>query len=76
VYPADADGDEHSSNYDEARKILFTADEDFCPNSGPATEKGWGYLRAYDYSNARSPAQLGVFKTQNSLASGDRGAGD
>jgi hypothetical protein len=76
VYPANADGDAHSSNYDDGRRILFTADEDFCPNSGPATEKGWGYLRAYDYSNAASPRQLGTFKTQNSLAIGDRAAGD
>jgi hypothetical protein len=76
VYPANADGDAHSSSYDDGRKILFTADEDFCPNSGPATEKGWGYLRAYDYSNAASPRQVVAFRTQNALAIGDRAAGD
>jgi hypothetical protein len=76
VYPADADGDAHSSNYDDARSILFTADEDFCPNSGPATEKGWGYLRAYDYANPNAPVQIGRFRTQNSLAIGDKAAGD
>jgi hypothetical protein len=76
VYPANADGDGHSSNYDDARKLLFTADEDFCPNSGPATEKGWGYLRVYDYANAASPRQIGSFRTQNSLANGDPAAGD
>jgi hypothetical protein len=76
VYPANADGDAHSSNYDDARKLLFTADEDFCPNSGPAIEKGWGYLRVYDYGNAASPRQIGSFKTQNSLAIGDKAAGD
>lgn len=76
VYPANADGDAHSSSYDDARRLLFTADEDFCPHSGPAIEKGWGYLRVYDYSNAASPRQLGTFKTQNSLAIGDRAAGD
>ncbi|MGH3079943.1 MAG: LVIVD repeat-containing protein [Gaiellaceae bacterium] len=76
VYPANADGDAHSSNYDDARKLLFTADEDFCPQSGPAIEKGWGYLRIYDYSNAAAPNQIGSFKTQNSLAIGDRAAGD
>ena len=76
VYPPEADGDAHSSNYDDARKLLFTADEDFCPQSGPGIEKGWGYLRIYDYSNASAPKQIGSFKTQNSLAIGDRAAGD
>jgi hypothetical protein len=76
VYPANADGDGHSSNYDDARKLLFTADEDFCPNSGPAIEKGWGYLRVYDYANAASPQQIGSFRTPNSLAIGDKAAGD
>jgi hypothetical protein len=75
VYPANADGDGHSSNYDDGRKLLFTADEDFCPNSGPTIEKGWGYLRVYDYHNA-NPVQIGAFKTKNSLAIGDNAAGD
>jgi hypothetical protein len=47
-YPANADGDGHSWNYDEARSLLFT-DEDFCKTSGSGTEKGYGYLRVYDY---------------------------
>jgi hypothetical protein len=76
VYPAHADGDAHSSNYDDGRKLLFTADEDFCPHSGPGIETGWGYLRIYDYSNAASPRQIGSFKTRNSLAIGDKAAGD
>ena len=76
TYPANADGDAHSSNYDDARRLLFTADEDFCPNSGPAIEKGWGYLRVYDYANAASPQQIGSFRTRNSLAIGDKAAGD
>jgi hypothetical protein len=76
VYPPNADGDAHSSNYDDTRRLLFTADEDFCPNSGPGIEKGWGYLRVYDYSNATAPTQIGTFKTRNSLAIGDKAAGD
>ena len=76
VYPPNADGDAHSSNYDDDRELLFTADEDFCPHSGPAIETGWGYLRVYDYSNPNAPVQIGSFKTQNSLAIGDRAAGD
>jgi hypothetical protein len=76
TYPANADGDAHSSSYDDAGKLLFTADEDFCPNSGPGIERGWGYLRAYDYANLGAPVQVGRYRTANSLAIGDRAAGD
>ena len=50
VYPAFADGDGHSSQYDET-ELLFAADEDFCKSSGSGIEKGFGYMRVYDYSN-------------------------
>ncbi|MGH3131162.1 MAG: LVIVD repeat-containing protein [Gaiellaceae bacterium] len=76
VYPADADGDAHSSNYDDARKLLFTADEDFCKNSGPAIETGYGYLRIYDYSELGAPKQIGQYRTPNSLGTGSQGSGD
>ena len=76
VYPTNADGDAHSSNYDDARKLLFTADEDFCKNSGPAIETGYGYLRIYDYSNLGAPKQIGTFRTPNSLGTGSQGSGD
>ena len=76
VYPANADGDAHSSNYDDARKLLFTADEDFCKNSGPSIETGYGYLRIYDYSNLAAPTQIGAFRTPNSLGTGSQGSGD
>ena len=58
------------------RKLLFTADEDFCPHSSPGIERGWGYLRVYDYSNAAAPQQIGSFRTRNSLAIGDKAAED
>jgi hypothetical protein len=76
VYPANADGDAHSSNYDDARKLLFTADEDFCKNSGPAIETGYGYLRVYDYSQLGAPQQIGAYRTPNSLGTGSQGSGD
>jgi len=76
VYPANADGDAHSSNYDEGRKLLFSADEDFCKTSGTGIEKGFGYLRVYDYSNLAAPVQIGSFKTPNSSGSKDVSAGD
>jgi hypothetical protein len=76
VYPANADGDAHSSNYDDARKLLFTADEDFCKNSGPGIETGYGYLRIYDYSKLGAPKQVGTFRTPNSLGTGSQGSGD
>jgi hypothetical protein len=76
IYPADADGDAHSSQYDEARKLLITADEDFCKTSGAGTEKGFGYLRVYDYSKPSAPKQIGVYKTPNSIDATDVAAGD
>lgn len=76
VYPPNTDGDAHSSNYDEERGLLFTADEDFCKTSGSGTEKGYGYLRVYDYNDLAHPEQIGHFKTPNSLGTNDQQAGD
>ena len=75
-YGADEDGDAHSSQWDEAREILFSADEDFCKTSGPDTEKGFGYLRAWDYSDLSDPVQIGEYRTPNSSGSKDVRAGD
>jgi hypothetical protein len=76
VYPPNADGDGHSSNYDDARQLLFTADEDFCKTSGAGIEKGFGYLRVYDYSDLAAPVQIGEYRTPNSIGPDDQGAGD
>jgi hypothetical protein len=76
VYPRDADGDAHSSNFDDARQLLFTGDEDFCKTSGAETEKGWGFLRVYDYSDPAAPIQIGDYRTPNSFGPADPGAGD
>jgi hypothetical protein len=76
VYPSTADGDAHSSSYDDARGLLFTADEDFCKTSGSGTEKGYGYLRVYDYNNLAAPRQIGEYRTPNSVGTNDQGAGD
>jgi hypothetical protein len=76
VYPANADGDAHSSQWDEARSLLFTADEDFCKASGSGIEKGFGYMRVYDYSNPAAPTQIGEYRTPNSLGTNDQAAGD
>jgi hypothetical protein len=76
IYPANADGDAHSSQFDEERKLLFTADEDFCKNSGPAIETGYGYGRVYDYSKPSAPKQIGEYRTANSLGTGSQGSGD
>jgi hypothetical protein len=76
VYPAEADGDAHSSQYDEARGLLFTADEDFGKACGPATEPGFGYMRVYDYSNQAAPVQIGEYRTPNSSGTADVAAGD
>jgi len=76
IYPASADGDAHSASYDDARKLLFSADEDFCKNSGPGIEKGLGYLRVYDYSNLAAPVQISSFRTPNSIGTNTQAAGD
>jgi hypothetical protein len=70
TYPADADGDAHSTSYDDARKLLFAADEDFCKN-GPGVVPGWGCLRVIDESNPSAPVQIGEFHTQNSYGQAD-----
>jgi hypothetical protein len=76
VYPANADGDAHSSQWDEDRQLLFAADEDFCKASGSGTEKGYGYMRVYDYADPASPVQIGEYRTPNSLGTNDEAAGD
>jgi hypothetical protein len=76
VYPANADGDGHSSQFDDARQLLFSADENFCKASGATTEKGYGYLRVWDYSNPAAPRQIGSYRTPNSLGTDDQAAGD
>lgn len=75
-YPPNADGDAHSSSYDDVRHLLFTADEDFCKTSGPGTEKGFGYLRVYDYANLAAPVQIGEYRTPNSVGANAQAAGD
>jgi hypothetical protein len=76
AFPANADGDAHSSQYDEGRRLLFSADEDFCMNSGPGIERGFGYLRVWDFRNPSSPRQIGSYRTPRSVGPGDPGAGD
>ncbi len=76
TYPANADGDGHSSSYDDARHLLFSADEDFCKTSGPDIETGYGYLRVWDYSNLAAPVQIGEYRTPNSAGLGSQGSGD
>ncbi|HEX8208007.1 MAG TPA: hypothetical protein VF587_18225 [Solirubrobacteraceae bacterium] len=76
AYAGNADGDGHSSQWDEARSLLFTADEDFCKTSGSKTEKGWGYLRVYRPGSAGGFAQIGTYRTPNATGTNDPGAGD
>lgn len=74
-YPADADGDAHSSSYDAGRQLLFTADEDFCKSTAGA-EPGFGYLRVFDAANLAAPRQIGSYRTPNSSGTRDVAAGD
>jgi hypothetical protein len=43
---------------------------------GPGIEKGYGYLRVYDYSNLADPVQIGEYRTPNSLGTDSQAAGD
>ena len=79
AYGPRADGDAHSSNFDEGRELLFSADEDFCKSSGSGTEKGFGYLRVWDWNAEDAdapPVQIGSYKTPNSSGTKDVNAGD
>jgi hypothetical protein len=77
-YEADEEGNGHSSMFDDARGLLFTGDEEFCPHrqSGPDIEPGLGYLRIYDYSDRANPVQIGEYRTPNSMSSGTPASGD
>jgi hypothetical protein len=75
AYPASADGDAHSSQYDEERQLLFTSDEDFCKASGSGTEKAFGYGRVWDFSKD-PPVQIGALTTPETFDTADKGAGD
>ena len=76
AFPATADGDAHSSNFDEEDNLLFSADEDFGKSCGSATEKGFGYLRVWDWTAPDAPRQIGSYKTPNSTGTKDVNAGD
>ncbi len=76
AFPANADGDAHSSQYDEGRSLLFSADEDFCKVSGPSIERGFGYMRVWDFTNPSAPRQIGSYRTPRSLGPDDQAAGD
>ncbi len=75
TYAPNEDGDGHSTSYDDARHLLFTADEDFC-KTGPGIVTGWGYMRVLDEADPAHPVQIGAFHTQDSYGLSDPGAGD
>jgi len=75
-YEPNEDGDGHSSMYDDARGLLFSADEDFCKRSGPGIERGYGYLRVWDYWAGAKPVQLSTFRTPNSMWPTEVNSGD
>jgi hypothetical protein len=76
AYGPTADGDGHSSNFDEGRRLLFSADEDFGKSCGSGTEPGFGYLRVWDWSGSGAPRQIGSYKTPNSTGTKDVNGGD
>lgn len=75
-YEPNEDGDAHSSMYDDDRGLLFSADEDFCKTSGPSIERGYGYMRVWDYWTGAKPVQISTFRTPNSMWPTALNAGD
>ena len=75
-YAPDEDGDAHSSMYDDERGLLFSADEDFCKVSGPGLERGYGYLRVWDYWAGTKPVQLSTFRIPEQMWPTAVNAGD
>ena len=57
AFPTNAD-DAHSSQYDEERPLLFSADEDF--QDVRRIEKGFGYMRVWDFRDPATCADRGV----------------
>ena len=76
AYGSSADGDGHSSNFDEQNNLLFSADKDFGKSCTSGTEKGFGYLRVWDWTAPGGPRQVGSYKTPNSTGTKDVNAGD
>src|SRR5262249_10539891 len=74
-YARDQEGTGHSTSYDDARQLLFAADEDFCKTE-PGIVPGWGFLRVFDASRPPAMTQIGEYHTPNSFGLADPGAGD
>ena len=69
VHPPASDGDTHSASYDDKRKLLFVADEDFCNTTAEGSQPGYGFLRVFDFRNRLAPRLIGQFRTPNSRSS-------
>ena len=53
------------------------ADEDFCKTSGPEIEKGYGYMRVYDYSDpGRTRSRSASTGRRTRSGTDDQAAGD
>ena len=76
VYPVNADGDAHSSQYDDARALSSRRTRLLQGVWIRHREGGFGYMRVYDYSNPSAPRQIGEFRSANSLGTNDQAAGD
>jgi len=73
VYPADTEGDTHSSVPHPTRALLATTDEDFSPSelvaAGEPKEPGdtWGFTRLWDVSDPAHPAHVSDIATPHAL---------
>jgi hypothetical protein len=57
-FASDAEGNAHSSWLGRGGHLLIQTDEDFDPEPGPHTERGWGFPRFFDISDPANPVQI------------------
>ena len=76
VYPAEADGDAHSSQYDDGSQAADHGRRGLLQGLGLGNEKGFGYLRVYDYSQPVGAEADRLYRTPNSTDTTDVAAGD
>jgi hypothetical protein len=57
-FPARAEGNAHSSWLGRGGHLLIQTDEDFDPEPGPHTQRGWGFPRFFDISDPSHPVQV------------------
>ena len=72
VYPANADGDGHSSQLDEAGTLLFGRTRTSARHPGLASRRATATCGS-TISQSGAPMQIGEYRTPNSIGTNDTG---